>query len=219
MARWAPERRDTMRALADELLQHYSRGRVVVGVDGTSGADAGAFADDLATELRRAGHEVFRASMEDFQRPRAVRDARGADSAEGLYRDGYDDAGFRRVLLGPFRLAGSTGFSTALFDRERDVPFESAWETGPADAILVVDGPYLLRPELRGIWNFSVWLEAPGRAAAEPGAASSTSETRSPRELGAKQLYLRDAAPRTAASAIVDASDVDHPRRVFADSC
>ena len=209
MARWAPERRDTMRALAEELLQHYGHGRVVVGVDGTSGADAATFAEDLATELRRTGHEVFRASMDDFERPRALRDARGPGSVEGLYRDGYDEAGFRRVLLGPFRLAGSTGFSMALFDRERDVPFESAWQTGPADAILVVDGPYLLRPELRGIWNFSVWLEAPERP----------QDTRSPRELGAEQLYLSEAAPRAAASAIIDDSDVDHPRRVFADSC
>ena len=209
MARWAPERRDTIRALAEELLQNYAHGRVLLGVDGTSGADAASFADDLATELRRTGHEVFRASMDDFQRPRVLRDARGPDSAEGLYRDRYDDAGFRRVLLGPFRLAGSTGFATALFDRLRDVPFTSSWQTGPADAILVVDGPYLLRPELKGIWNFSVWLEAPAR----------TEDARSEGELGAEQLYQREAMPRTAASAIIDDSDVDHPRRVFADSC
>lgn len=210
MARWAPERRDTMHALAEELLQHYAHGRVVVGVDGPDAATSVPFADDLAAELRTLGHETFRASLADFQQPRARRDARGVDSVVGLYEDGYDYSAFRRVLLGPFRLAGSTGFSTAFFDAPRDVPFESKWQTGPADAVLVVDGPYLLRPELRGIWNFTVRLDSvtPG---AGPGA--------SPREDDAQALYKTAVGPLVSPSAIINIDAPEHPRQVFEDSC
>ncbi len=209
MARWAPERRDTIRALAEELLQNYAHGRVIVAVDGVDAAISRPFGDDLAVELRALGHDTFRASMADFLQPRVRRDARGVDSAVGLYEDAYDYSAFRRVLLGPFRLAGSTGFSTAFFDAKRDVPFESKWETGPADAVLVVDGQFLLRPELKGIWNFSVRLDsAAGEPVEEP-----------PREAGAEALYEREAGPRAAASAIVNVGDPEHPRRVFADSC
>jgi uridine kinase len=212
MARWAPERRDTIRALAEELLQNYAHGRVIVAVDGADATISGPFADDLAVELRALDHDTFRASMADFLQPRVRREVRGADSALGFYEDAYDYSAFRRVLLGPFRLAGSTGFSTAFFDAKRDVPFESKWETGPADAVLVVDGQFLLRPELKGIWNFSVRLDSTAGEAVEQAAEP-------PREAGAEALYEREAGPRAAASAIVNVVDPEHPRRVFADSC
>ena len=138
MARWAPERRDTIRAVCEQLLQNYPRGRVVVGVDGPDASTRVPFADDLATELRTLGHDTFRASLADFQQPRAQREPRGVDAAVALYEHGYDYSAFRRVLLGPFRLAGSTGFSTAFFDAERNVTFESRWQTGPADAVLEI---------------------------------------------------------------------------------
>ena len=224
MARWAPQRRDTIHAVAEELLQNYPRGRVAVGVDGASGAGKTRFADDLATELRALGHDAFRASMDDFHQPRAVRYAKGRESADGHYDDSYDYASFRRVLLGPFRLAGSTGFSTRFFDLERDVPFESSWQTGPADAFLVVDGLFLLRPELKGVWNFTVWLDAPEevcreRMIARDGSHPDADSALGQRYLVAQERYEREQKPRSAASAIVDNSDYDHPRRVFADSC
>lgn len=210
MARWAPERRDTMRAVANQLLQNYPRGRVVVGIDGPNPTTRVPFADDLAAELRSLGHDTFRASLADFQQPRSHRETRGAETAAGLYEHGYDYSGFRRVLLGPFRLAGSTGFSTAFFDAERNVTFESKWQTGPADAVLVVDGPYLLRPELRGIWNFTVRLdsEVPG---AGPGA--------SPTEDEAQGIYRNEVGPLVTPSVYMNMDDPAHPRQVFADSC
>ena len=92
-----------------------------MGVDGPDAAGTTPFADDLAAELRTLGHEAFRASIDDFRQPRAQRESHGSDPAMALYEDGYDYSVFRRVLLDPFRLAGSTGFSTAFFDAERDV--------------------------------------------------------------------------------------------------
>ena len=210
MARWAPERRDTIRAVSEQLLQNYPRGRVVVGVDGPDGATRAPFADDLAADLRALGHDTFRASFADFRHPRAHRESRGAETAVGLYEHGYDYSAFRRVLLGPFRLAGSTGFSTAFFDAERDVPFESRWQSGPADAVLVVDGPYLLRPELRGVWNFTVRLDSE-----VPGAGAAASEA----ENEAQALYRREVGPLVTPSVYLNMDDAAHPRQVFADSC
>ena len=84
---------------------------------------------------------------------------------------------------------------------------------------LVVDGIFLNRPALRGLWNYSIWLEG------EPAVIAARLEERdgptalSERYSGGQALYLKDADPRAAASAIIDNTDVDHPRRVFADSC
>ena len=97
-----------------------------------------------------------------------------ADDPDARYRGEHDYERFKRDVIAPFR-------------------------GGEGDAILVVDGPFLNRPELRGLWNWSVWLESAQDAAAP--------------------AYLADASPRTRASAIVDNNDPEHPRQVFADSC
>jgi uridine kinase len=217
--RWTPLKRDVLDSLADEFLHNYGRGRTLLAVDGIDGAGKRPFADALAERLGRGGHAVFRASIDRFHKPRAERYVRGVDSAEGYYYDSFDYELFRRVLIEPFRMGGSAGFVTEAFDVERDSQIEMDWKTGPQDATLVVDGAFLNRPELRGIWNWSIWLEADAEAAAQrlfdlDGAAGS-----SPRYPGGQRLYLAEADPRSRASAIVDNTDPEHPRRVFADSC
>ncbi|GAB3606844.1 hypothetical protein GCM10027413_22530 [Conyzicola nivalis] len=201
MTPWQPEKKDVLAALADDILHNYGKGRTVVAVDGIDAAGTSRFADDLAGAMRLKGHAVFRASIEGFHRPRAERFARGRDSAEGAYRDSYDYLTFQRTLIQPFRMGGSTGFVAAAFDVERDAQVEPVWLTGPADALLIVDGSFLNRPELRGLWNYSIWLEA------------------AEEQSGAQALYAAESKPRTAATAIVDNVDAEHPRRRFADSC
>jgi len=200
MARWAPAKQDVMAALADDILHNYGHGRVIVAVDGLDERATAGFADELAEALRRR-HTVFRASIRDFHRPRAERSRERLGTPEEFYRESFDYSVLSRVLIDPFRMGGSTGFVTADFDVDRDAKIQPKWLTGPADAVLVIDGPFLNRPELRGQWNYSLWLS--GAAEPVPGA----------------ELYLASADPAAAASALIDDTDPEHPRRVFADSC
>ncbi|CAN5163269.1 uridine kinase [soil metagenome] len=219
MARWQPEKKDVLDALAAEIVSLYAGGRVVVAVDGMDGASTVPFADDLGVALTATGRSVFRASIDDFHRSQAERHARGADSPEGYYRDSFDYSTFRRVLLEPFRMGGSTAFVTAAFDRVRDLAVQSKWRTGPKDAILVVDGVFLNRPELAGLWNYSIWLDVPRELAEERMLGRDGPTENVERYRGGQELYLSETSPRTAASSIIDNRDFEHPRRVFADSC
>jgi len=219
MAQWTPLKRDTLDSLADEFLHNYAKGRTLLAVDGIDGAGKRPFADALTERLGRGGHAVFRASIDRFHRPRAVRYVRGEDSAEGYYRDSFDYDLFRRVLVEPFKLGGSTGFVIAAFDVERDRPIEMDWKTGPQDATLIVDGAFLNRPELRGLWNWSIWLDTSDEQAAARLFELDGAAGQNPRYPGGQKLYLAEANPRARASAIVDNTDPEHPRRVFADSC
>ena len=114
MARWAPERTDTIRALADEVLQNYGHGRVIVAVDGAAGMDAtttALFADDLAVELRGQGHEVARETVAADATADAMR-----SSLIGPFRLGHGDAMLvvdGNTLLGP-ELRGFWNFSARL---------------------------------------------------------------------------------------------------------
>lgn len=219
MARWQPDKKDVLDALASEIVTLYGSGRVVVAIDGIDGAGTTHFADDLATTLVATGRSVFRASLDAFHRSRAERHARGADSPEGYYRDSFDYSTFRRVLLEPFRLGGSTAFVTAAFDHRRDAPIPAKWRTGPQDGILIVDGVFLLRPELAGLWNFTVWIDVPREIAEQRMIDRDGPIEDAQRFRGGQELYLAEAKPRAAASAIIDNRDFEHPRRVLADSC
>jgi uridine kinase len=159
MARWAPLKKDQLEALASEILHNYGRGRAIVAVDGASDAGMTQFADDLAEAVGTLGHEVFRASIDDFRTPRSRREPRGRPEATAIYHDGYDYSLLQRVLLDPFRATSGTGFVLAAFDAERDAPMQSKWTTAGPDALLLIDGLFLNRPQLADRWNYSIWVE------------------------------------------------------------
>jgi uridine kinase len=201
MARWQPARRDVIDSLADEILHNYAHGRVLVAVDGPDGSGTAEFGADLAELLGKRGHAAFHARIEDFQAPREQRYPSGSDPARGRYQDGYDYSAFRRVLIEPFQMAVATGFVLAFWDARRDQPIEPKWLTAPDDAVLVVSGVYLQRPELRGLFHYAIWLEVPVEDDAD------------------LKLYRKAVKAPEAANAIIDNRDPDHPRRIFADSC
>jgi uridine kinase len=200
MARWTAEKRATLDALADEFLAHYRRGRTIIAIDGVDGVGKTVFADAFAERLGRSGHGVVRASVDD-------------------YEDAIDEELLRRVLVEPFRLGGSAAFVTAAFDVAADRPIEPVWRTAPADATLVIDGVFLGKPSLRGLWNSRVWLEAEPDVVRARLLARDGERSLAPRYAGGQALYRAEANPRARASAIVDVTDPDRPRRVFADAC
>lgn len=213
-----------LRGIVKEIMHNYGHGRVIVAVDGVDGAGKTIFSDALATVFREAGCETFRASIDDFHRPRFERHLAGEDSPEGFYRDSFDYRTLRRVLIDPFLMAGSTGFQTTAFDLRRDAPTESRWQTAGEDAVLVIDGIFLNRPELRDAWNYSVFLDVPwsvayARMAGRDGVDPDPDAPSNARYRLGQDLYFAEAFPRAAASAIVDNTDPEAPRRVFADSC
>jgi uridine kinase len=204
MARWQPLKKDVLEALAGEITHNYREGRVIVAVDGDRTSGTAAFADDLGVALGLVGRKTYRASIENFHSAKAEQDA--ADTAEGYYDSAYNYSLLQRVLVDPFRSGGSTGFVLAAFDEARDTGFQSKWMTAGADAILIVDGVFLQRPQLAGLWNYTVWVDVP-----ETGPEDVRAE--------ADALYLRAVGPRAKATAIIDNRDPEHPRRSFADSC
>ncbi|PWC07281.1 uridine kinase [Mycetocola zhujimingii] len=215
---------ELLRDLREEITHNYPAGRTIVAVDGIAGSGTAAFADGLADVFREADRAAFRASIDDFHRPREERYARGRDSAEGYYHDSFDYSLLRRVLIEPFRLAGGTGFQLAGFDEKRDTGEELRWVTGPKDAVLIVDGVFLHRPELRGLWHYSIWLDVPfseayRRLAESLGADPDPQAASNARYVGGQQLYQREANPRTSATAVVNNSVEASPVRVFLDSC
>jgi len=191
-------------AQAAEIAQNYGRGRPIIGIDGF--ADTKAFSAGLAAAFERRGQAVCQAALADFQRPRLIGEQPQSITAERFLLSRYDVVTLQRVLVEPFRLGGSAGFVLAAFDAASNTAFESRWITAAPDAVLLLAGPPLAVPELRGLFNYLIFLEAPIGEQPEEIAA-------------AWDHYVRANEPRFAATAIVDTSEARLPRRVLADFC
>ncbi|MEV4758578.1 uridylate kinase [Micromonospora sp. NPDC049559] len=141
-------------AVGSVTVTHPTR----VAIDGPPAAGKTTLADELAAVLRTRGRDVIRATIDDFLFPRARRYPRGEYSAEGCYFDAHDYDTLNRVLLDPLGPSGDRRFQPAVYDRTADIVLSPPVTTAPADAVLVFDGVFLLRPELIGRWELRVFV-------------------------------------------------------------
>jgi uridine kinase len=131
-----------------------------VAVDGPPAAGKTTLADELAVVLRARGREVIRATIEDFLTPRSKRYRRGKHSPEGCFHDSFDFDALHRVLLDPLGPGGDRKFRPAVYDKVTDTAMSGLVTTAPADAVLVFDGVFLMRPELIDRWDLRIFVSA-----------------------------------------------------------
>lgn len=184
-----------------------------VAVDGPDMAGKSTLADELGRALASRSTKVIRASADDFHHPREVRYQRGRASPEGYYYDAFDVASLKELLLDPLGPRGNRRYVTAVFDWRTDTPVQGPVRRAPDDAILVVDGVFLLRPELIADWDFSifVWATEQERLSRSKkrdlGKDNSVTEIEGlfwARYAPAHRLYWQSVSPRERAEAFVD---------------
>lgn len=208
----SPARRALLQDIADRVPDLAPNG-VRVGIDGVGKT---VFADHLAAVLSTVGRTVIRISADHFHHPRASRYRRGRDSPEGFWLDSYDYSALHRGALDPFGPGGSRRYRSASHDLVNDQPVESPVESAPPGTVLVLDWLFLHRDELAGIWDLSVFLQAPltvsvARAAARDGSHPDPSHPTVARYVGGQRLYFDACSPWERASLVVDATNLDVP--------
>ena len=190
--------------VADEILAVPSAGVVRVAIDGVDGAGKTTFADRLAPVLAASGRQVIRASVDDFHRPQAERYARGRDSPEGFFLDSYDYDALRERLLDPLGPGGSRRYRRRSHDLRTDELVDPAAELASVDAILLLDGIFLHRDELAGLWNYSLFLDVPFEVSTARCAARG--DRLSHRYVEGQRLYLAACDPASRATRVIDNS-------------
>lgn len=200
-------------AAADATPGHPCR----VAVDGMTGTGKTTFRGELAAALRAAGREVVEASGDDFHHPREIRYRQGRGSAQGYYEDAYAYGGLASRLLAPLGPGGDGRVRLKYHDLETDAILddEPVVDVG-AGAVLVVDGSFLQRPELDGLWDLVIVLTASRAASAarqvvRDGAPSDPADAYHARYFGAYDLYVAERNPVGRADIVVDNEDVAAP--------
>ncbi len=187
-----------------------------VAIDGVDGAGKTHFADELGEVLRASGRSVIRASVDGFHNPRSIRYRLGRDSPEGFFHDSYDYEQLKAALLDPLSPGGSGHYRTAVFDHRSDRPVSAPNGAAAPGAILLLDGIFLHRPELRAYWDYSIFLEVAfavsiprgaqrGEASPDPRAASNQ------RYVRGQELYLRTCEPTRFATVTINNDDLLAP--------
>jgi uridine kinase len=191
-----------------------------VAVDGPPAAGKTTLADELAVLLRARGREVIRATAESFHLPRAQRYRRGEFSPEANYHDSFDYDALRRVLLDPLGPDGDRRYQRAVYDPGSDTALSEPATTAAANAVLLLDGVFLLRPELIEQWDLSILVSAaPERTVdrarvrdlARLGSAAEVERRFRARYLPAQELYFATVRPADHADIIVHNDDPQRP--------
>jgi uridine kinase len=199
-----------------------------IAVDGRTAAGKTTLSDELAALIRQRGRHVIRTSIDAFHRPRAERYARGRASAEGYYHDARDLAAIVGLLLVPLGPHGDRWYRSASFDLEKDQPIAQEPARAPDDAVLIVDGTFLQRPELRDEWDLTIFIKtsahiaeqrAVGRDANQCGGADVARYLYAARYRGAFDIYDELCAPEEIADVVLDNDKPDHPTIGIREGC
>lgn len=209
----------------DQIAQRIGRLRlghpVRVAIDGRTASGKTTLADELAALLVGQGRSVIRTSIDGFHRPRAERYARGRHSAEGYYHDARDLPAIVALLLAPLGPGGDRRYRTASFDLDADRSLVQEAQTADTDAILIVDGTFLQRPELRDHWDVALFVRTSaetaqarglGRDAGKLGGEAAALDLYAKRYRPAYALYESFAEPEARCDAIIDNDELAHPR-------
>lgn len=187
---------------------------LIVGIDGVDGAGKTRLADELAVRLA-SSVTVVRVSIDGFHRQRADRYRRGRSSAEGFWLDSYDYTAFREAVIVPFT-AGEGTFLPAVHDVETDEILTGPRLETPRGSVLLVDGIFLHRRELRDVWDYSIFLDVPfeesvRRMSLRDGSPAHPESEPNQRYVGGQRIYLAECDPAARANLHIDYADLARP--------
>ncbi|MCK9893911.1 uridine kinase [Frankia sp. AgB32] len=210
-----------LRALTDLLIAAHSGQTLRVAVDGPDAAGKTILADEVARRLAERGRPVIRASIDAFHHPVSVRRRRGSLSPEGYFFDAFDYDALRRLLLDPLGPSGNRLYRPAAFDFRIDAAVDEPARLAAPDAVLLLDGVFLLREELSACWDLSVFLQiSPAESLRRAlhrdielfGSPGAVRDRYLARYLPGQSIYFLHAAPQEHADILIDNESPDAPR-------
>src|SRR5439155_26678190 len=151
---------------------------------------------------------------------REQRSRRGEDPPEGGYHDSFEFDALHRALLDPLGPDSDRRFQQAVYDRDTDTALSPPVTTAGADAVLLFDGVFLLRPELIDRWDLRIFVSAAFeetvarariRYLAPLGSAARVEQRFRTRYLPSQQHYFDTVRPTDLADIVVHNDEPERP--------
>jgi uridine kinase len=166
------------------------------------------------------GYPARHLSTDDFHHPRTRRHRQGRESARGYYEDAYDLEALADLVLRPLGPGGSRWIRPRFHDLEADALLRVQPELVSAETVIIVDGTFLQRRQLEGLWDEMIFVQTDQRVARERasrrdaalfGSAEAVQRTYTLRYHAACDLYLTEADPTGRAGIVINNNDLEHP--------
>jgi uridine kinase len=204
-----------------QRIVHIERPHPVrVAIDGVDAAGKTTLAEELVTPLQACGRPVIRAPIDGFHHPARLRYQRGATSPEGYYHDSFNCQALIEGILAPLGRGGSRRYRAAVFDFRTDAAVHVTPCVAEAHAVLLFDGVFLPRPELRGYWDVTIFVDAAfavtlGRAQQRDralfGNVKDVTQRYEQRYIPGQRLYLEACCPKQRADLVVENNNPGQP--------
>ena len=129
----------------------------------------------------------------------------GRADPDAWYDTHIDLGGLLREVLLPLGPGGSLRYLPTHWDASRDRATRASYENAPESLVAIVDGPFLLRHELRNEFDLTVHL------ALSAGALRRRTPPGQEWQLGAIQRYADEVDPEAASDVLIRYDDPRHP--------
>jgi hypothetical protein len=152
---------------------------------------------------------VARVSARDFLRARSIRLEYGRDDADAFYDLWYDLPALRREVLDPLGPGGRGSWLPRLRDPQTDRSARAELQIAAPGTVMVVDGRFLLRDDVRPAFDLLVHLTVspPARSRRAPAEDAA-------RVLPAWERYLFECRPAERADVVAKFDHPDRPHQI-----
>lgn len=169
----------------------------IVGIDGCGGSGKSVLADHIARDLINRAHSVGLIRMDDFYLPEAAR-------ADGFLEvgAGFDWRRLEEQVLKPARR--NELFRYQRYDWATDALAE--WHESSA-RVVMVEGVYSTRIELKEFYDFTIWVECPRAIRLARGLERDGESARDcwlTKWMPEEDRYVSERSPQTGANLVYD---------------
>ena len=217
------KRERLLRKVGESISQIDLPHIVRIGIDGIDAAGKSSFAKELEDTLASSGVPIIRTSIDNFHNPQAIRYRKGRLSPYGYYHDSFDYRLIISHLLEPLGPSGNGLYQLAVYDYQVDQAQAAITQIAPERAILLFDGIFLNRPELRSYWDCVIFLDisfeesltrALSRDSGLLGSAEHVKERYLERYIPGQRLYLDECQPKQRADVVINNEDPRLPELI-----
>jgi uridine kinase len=198
---------------------------MLVSLDGVDTSGKTTLSRLLAEYLNKRGHSTIQASIDRFHNPAEKRYILGSKSPEGYYKDSFDYDSLKSCLLEPLKNDLNRKYYTAVYDFKTESKVHQEPRIATKESILIMEGVFLLRPELIEYWDYSIFLHidfeqvilrAKDRDQYLFGSEEEIENRYRNKYIPGQQMYLRESDPFSSANIMIDNNDFNNPKIVRA---
>ena len=214
------KRADLIELLSQKITQISLPHPLRIAIDGIDASGKTFLASELETNLTQKGYSVIRASIDGFHQPREIRYRLGKMSPEGYFLDSFDLETLIKNLLDPLGPSGSRYYFPEIFDFREDRGIKKEKKRAPKEAVLLFDGVFLQKEELRPYWDFSIFVNihfetglkrALSRDINLFGDEKVTRERYLKRYYPGQEIYFKTCSPKEFADIVMGNDDPENP--------